>query len=506
MEMNLNRGSAAVCELLLNTAAEHPIECDLLLPDYCPDIVRLLCCRVCSSVADCTVQQSTLTVEGMALVQLCYVGEVGGVRKTEYRVPFSKSFALEREPVSPIWSVGVEPGQMNHRAVSRRRVDLRGTLLLRVKLFDAAEQPVVTGAQGMGVQLRLCEKPAARITGQLQRGFGLAELLTPQVGKRPPAEMVQLECAPILQESRVVAGRVVLKGELMAHLLYKTDLESGELESCDYQLPFSQVLEADGLTDDLQCEAQLYCLSCECAVEEGDGQGELRLEVQLLALLRLYAPVVLSGAVDSYSTLYPTQNTLAQLRVPTRCTPLAERAVVRQETDLPEDAQGVADVWAQVFGQRLYTEQGQPQVQVQIRFTALVASAELGVDCVTHLCETSIAIACEGAASDILCDVTPLSARGSISQGKLLLSCELLLSGLLLEFETQSLLTDLQVDAEHPRQNDPQVGLTVYYAQAGEHVWDISKRYGAMPAQVMADNELTAELLEAATPLMIPTV
>lgn len=45
----------------------------------------------------------------------------------------------------------------------------------------------------------------------------------------------------------------------------------------------------------------------------------------------------------------------------------------------------------------------------------------------------------------------------------------------------------------------------IYYAAAGESVWEIAKRYGALPGQVMADNDLVEETLEADTPLMIPT-
>ena len=46
MELNLKKEAVASCELLLDSAAEQTIECDVLLPDYCPDIVRVLCCSV----------------------------------------------------------------------------------------------------------------------------------------------------------------------------------------------------------------------------------------------------------------------------------------------------------------------------------------------------------------------------------------------------------------------------------------------------------------------------
>ncbi len=506
MELNLHRRSVAACELLLDTAAEHPIECDVLLPDYCPDIVRVLCCQVQSAVTDCAVRKTAFTVEGMAVVKLCYVGEVGGVRKVEYKIPFSKSFELKTEPTRPIWSVTCEQGHTNCRAASRRRVDVRGVIMLRVKLLDAVQQQAVDAAEGMGVQLRACEDSVSDLTGQMQRQFSMAEILTPAVGKSPAVEVVRAECRPTVQESRVMASRVLLKGELMVHLLYKTDPETGALETADYALPLSQVIEADHLDENMQCEAQVNCVSLDCTPDETGQEGELRVEVQLVAVIRFFKPIVLTGATDSYSTLYPTQNTLAKLRVPKSCTAVSERAGVRTEAEAPKDVTALLDVWASPFGQNTHKEDGMITVSGQLKFTALVSTEELGADCVTHTCDVAIKVPCKSDMAELMSDMTVLAVSGSISQGKLMLGCELLLAGMLIEFEMKSLLTDLMVDEQNPRKSDPLLGLMIYYANAGEHVWDISKRFGSLPAQIMADNELTQELLDVDMPLMIPTV
>lgn len=506
MELNLHRRSVAACELLLDTAAEHPIECDVLLPDYCPDIVRVLCCQVQSAVTDCEVRKTTLTVDGMAVVKLCYMGEVGGVRKTEYKIPFSKNFELKNEPVRPIWSVTCEQGHINCRAVSRRRIDVRGVIMLHVKAFDAAQQQAVDIAEGMGIQLRSYEESVSDLMGQMQRQFSLAEVLTPAVGKNPALEIVRAECRPMVQESRVMASRVLIKGELMVHLLYKTDSETGTLETADYSLPLSQVIEADNLDDDTQCEAQISCISVECTPDEMGQEGELRLEVQLSATMRFYHPIVLTGATDSYSTLYPTQNTLSKLRVPKSCSAISERSGVRTEVETAEDVKALLDVWASPFGQTTHIEDDMMVVSGQLRFTALVATEELGADCINHTCEMEIKLPCKNEMAELMSDVTVIAVSGTLSQGKLMLGCELLLSGMLIEFEIKSLLTDLIVDESNPRKSDPLLGLMIYYATAGEHIWDISKRFGSLPAQIMADNELTEEVLQTDMPLMIPTV
>ena len=46
--------------------------------------------------------------------------------------------------------------------------------------------------------------------------------------------------------------------------------------------------------------------------------------------------------------------------------------------------------------------------------------------------------------------------------------------------------------------------LRIYYAQAGEEVFDIAKRYAVSPASISAANGLKAEVLDAKAQLLIP--
>ena len=42
MEYRVMKGEIPVCETILDTSAEQPIDLDFSLPDYCPDIARII--------------------------------------------------------------------------------------------------------------------------------------------------------------------------------------------------------------------------------------------------------------------------------------------------------------------------------------------------------------------------------------------------------------------------------------------------------------------------------
>ena len=47
MELNLQKQTVSVNETVYDGSVEQPLECDVLLPDYCPDIARIISAEGC---------------------------------------------------------------------------------------------------------------------------------------------------------------------------------------------------------------------------------------------------------------------------------------------------------------------------------------------------------------------------------------------------------------------------------------------------------------------------
>lgn len=505
MELQLDRQPVAACEPLLNAAAEYSIECDVLLPDHCPDIVKLICCRADSTVNGCTMHKSVFTVEGMTTVRVCYIGEVGGVRKTEYKLPFSKSFDMTGEAKKPIWSAEAEQSRISCRAVSKRRLEMSGAFQITARAFDTAPQQVIAAAEGMGVRLRRCSEPVTDLTGQLLRRFSVTELLNPMPGMPAAEEIVMSDCKMTVTNASAAASKIVIKGEMTVHILYKDSADPPQLHTADYILPLSQAIEGEGIDEDTLCECELKTVSCECAPEEFGEEGQLRLEVTASADIKLFRTVTAFGARDSYSTLYTTENSFSQIKTLKSCEVFSKRERVRATVEMPQGMIALLDCWAQVTERAVRDGENGAVMAVKLLFTAIAATDESEAQATEQtaqaVIETDLPLGCE-----LLGSVTPVSCTGVMEQGKITLDCELVISGLAMQSETKELLTGLAVDTDSPRRADPLLGLIVYYAAEGEDIWDIAKRFGSSPERIMADNDLDTQVLEKDMPLMIPAV
>ena len=72
MEYRVMKGEIPVCETILDTSAEQPIDLDFSLPDYCPDIQKIFKCQIYPTITEQTISDQ-LDVEGEVLVKLLYL-------------------------------------------------------------------------------------------------------------------------------------------------------------------------------------------------------------------------------------------------------------------------------------------------------------------------------------------------------------------------------------------------------------------------------------------------
>ena len=500
MKLDLVKRPAAVITELLDAAAEHPVECDILLPDYCPDIVRVLTCRAETDVTGRSVNGATLTVDGMTIVTLCYLGEVGGVRKTTVRQPFSKSFELSSAPAAPVVFASAQKSALSCRAVSRRRVDVRGTLQISATVYDAGTTEVISET-GNGTLCLLTEEIENEcITDNVVSRISLREEVTPTAGVERIAEIVRCECQPIVSEWRAVSGGVLFKGELLVSILAACEEE--KLVSMKYSLPVSKL--AESRNPESVRAVTLRCAFAECQLTD-DESGRLSVEMQLEASLLHEAKTTLTAAKDAFSTVCDHEQTQVEISQLAMRSQLKEKLRVEAKTALPDGADTVCDVCASVSQLSSKTEDGEVKITGRVTFAALLSGGEGGVQAVSAstLFEKSVMAAGEG---EFICkaDAAVLSSDAALNEDGVSFDAEILAGSIIMEKRSQKVLGTITLNESSPIVRDESIGLMIRYADDGERVWDIASHYAVSPDDIMRDNELSSDVITEPSVLIIP--
>ena len=149
-------------DTVFNESAEQPIDVDLTLPDYCPDISKIFKCRAFAGISAKSMNGKNITIDGNACITVLYCDESGQLCSYEYQYPFSKNLEMSEECNGGNLSVKAKCEYINCRAVTGRKVDIHGAIGITVRVFKRKSTDIISDADGCGIEQR-CENAPATV-------------------------------------------------------------------------------------------------------------------------------------------------------------------------------------------------------------------------------------------------------------------------------------------------------------------------------------------------------
>jgi len=510
MELNISKQPVYIRETLLEAELEQPVECDVLLPDYCDDIQKILKCTLEPVFTRRQAEGTRLELEGICLVTVYYRSPQGRLCRGEYKVPFARTAELRGEAACPvIWTQGV-CGYVSCRAVSSRRLDIRGAATLRAAVANLREQQAVASAEGTGVQLRQCSCQGTRVLLQASRTVSLCEDVELPESKGGVEAVLRVGAAARLLDCRVMAGKVILRGEAAVSCLYRTP--EGRCETMDFTLPLSQMVDADCADDQCRCFARLEVqhAAVERRSEAGGEERLLTVTASVEARVLVHRDYQALCASDCYSTKYECSCRTARVELPQLVQEVDRTFLYRGRLDLPEGVDRITGLWCQVADWSVREEGGDLAVAGRLRVSLFGQQGEGEMEYYEKLVEFEERVPLGDAGGGSAVFRPSLWAAGQSysfsGEGGLEVRCEVGLAGCLYRCRSISLIGDLALDETRLRESRVQKGLYVCMAEAGEELWDIARRYNTSVDYILEENDLTAGALEQRTMLLVPVL
>lgn len=495
-----------VLENLYDSFAEQGIDCDIAMPDYCPDIMRILKCSVTNSITNSKISGDRATVDGSAKIRIIYTDEKNGIYTFEQDYPFSKFAELPSTFDGAMLFATAKTEYANCRAVSKKRIDIHGVISIRFRILGIKKDNVITGAQGDGVQLMKKEISADSAVAVIQKKFQLAqtEETDGDIGK-----ILFASASPVLSETKVIKGKILLKGEAAMKVIYCA--EGGENKSvcANFNLPFSEIVEAENVTEDCKITVS-FCVDQVQAEPKTDNDGEykyLNIGCDICALVTAYRPSTLGIIADAYSTekeidaKYKTETF-------TRITQnINDSFVCRENLDL-----------SSMEPQRIYTViADSPEAKVSFSGDKMSVTGRIplkliliGGDGTPVFCEREAKFeysrSVDSQSGNLRFEPQLVLTGYSCTltgDGKAEFKAEAGISGTVTESCESRTLVSLQA-SETSELKKRHSSLVICFCSGGERVWDIARKYNTTVEDIMSENELTSEEIPEKMMLIIP--
>lgn len=497
--------------LIYQDVSEQTVDTDIKLPDYCPDIQKILKCRIEPQIDTRCIAGDGLTIEGTSIIRVIYIDAVkGAVRCTEQCCPFTVSANLPASAQSAVVSTQLRVSYLNCRALSPRRLNIHGAFTINIRVTDKTDLHLCTYIKGADIQQKTETLPYSSLEAIAQQPFTVTEAL--EIGQGMPAvqSVIRSDIRAVSREHSLAAGgKLLYKGELLVKLMYLADLDSGKTETLEVNIPFSQVIAVSGIGEDSELVPEVEVLTGAVNLRSEVGFDDplpvltARLCVTVLSFERKETTVV----TDCYSTAYRTDNTYDRCRLPLILSIVKETVTEKSNIELSEGAFAkVKDVWCE--GSVVVCEKAQGTARLRGKYTLCVLAedgegtpfyTERMVEYTRDLRAVSESAELD---SDLCAKFISVSYRIN-GDKKLEVRTELLVTGELYSMTEKSVISGVSADENAPCPRST-ASLILYFAHKGEDIWNIAGSHHTSAARVREDNDLSDDIITEDTMLMLP--
>ena len=497
MELKLKKETFTSYEATAEAPISFETTQEAIVPDYCADVARII-----DTSGTVLVHNKDLGADGRV--------EVNGVIKTtvlfapesgkeigtiHLSIPYHSTCDSRDAAASGIYTVSAALRSIDSRLLNPRKLLIRADVALRVTAYQRKLTQLCTAAESDDMGLQVLEDTAETtvIAEVAEREFSYGEEMCLSASRKGIREILNSRTAIFPSESRVVGGKLVLKGIIQAEILYQD--HAGELGTLSQEYLFSQILETAVSEEtgfarpSFQLSGYEYTLGSE---NDREDDHTVSLSLHIRAYIEILEKRTLRFLADLYSIScslaiepqnLPLLEELHSYSRKQNMREILETAVaVRQVVDasvrcgVSTAQRGESGAWLQtpVFLKVLYLDEND---------ALLVAEKEIQVKGETDISdgsEPTIQVCCPG-------EVTATPAPEGI---------EVRFS---LEFSIDSGIRSqracvAQASAEEQREDEERhPSIVLRKVAPGTRLWDIAKQYRTTGGDILAANQLESE-------------
>lgn len=494
MECKVTGDTVFMYDTVFEGAAEQPVDVEFTLPDYCPDVGRVLKCRATPIISGRETEGDRITVSGIARLEVLYVdGQGGQVRCCTHDMPFSTVISAAGLPEDAKVCADAKVDYINCRAISQRRIDIHGAFTVRVRGVSLCSHQVTSSAEGAGVLTKKQIFDISTAVGHTQTSFAVSESFELPESKPAVAAVVRSSADVCALDCKPIANKLIVKGVAELTVVYCTN--EGVLESMSYSIPFSQFFDISGADDECTCDADLSVSCVELALRT-DPDGEYRrfsADIKCFADLRAYRADTVSLISDAYSTMYELSMERRQMALERYLGEQNQKVRAEGRLSFSGGITEVLDAWCEPVS---CTADSSGTVIGSALLCAVIRNEDGGCEYAETTCDykctageggEDMSFRCRSAACG--CDYSLNGRTGLDLRG------ELRVRTAAYSRKSVPCVVELTPDESSPRSQCEGPALVMYFAGAGEELWDIAREHNASAADIAADNDLTEERL-----------
>lgn len=470
---------------------EQSIDTDFTLPDYYPEITKILKCLQDISILSKQCYDGKLNIGGQVVLTLMYIGSDEQINSFTHTYPFAKSVDVD-DAEGELVCVAPKIAYLNTKAIAPRKVEIHGSASLNVCVSNIEKISVISSDDSDGVYKRTDEISACVPVGVVTKSTFIEDEINIPQTKPTIGKILRYSARPVISECKNISGKTVVKGDVDIDLLYCPS-DSKKPILLTERRGFSQIV--DSVSNGEEC-----CYTSKVKTDlieirpKTSLDGEVRtvnFEVKLTLELVCYEQLSINVITDAFTTKYQADINRCELKTETVADVINDNFVCKKTFDFSGGLLNeIYDTWCDTTVEHTAIDGS------EMLISGVVNIHILGVDndgqpvyferSLDYEYKNTLKNDCD----EYNCcpEVSVVAVNCSLNvDGGADISVEISVNANAFAVKAINAVTSINIDTGSLLHQETQAAVVLYFAE-NESVWNVAQKYKTSPETICKTN------------------
>lgn len=509
--MDMKKRDIVLNKTAAETSSSVVVECDIIVPDVKPDLLKILQTDAVVVLNKKEVTDGGYSIGGRVDFTVLYVPESAkGVCSLSASADFTDNESHPLAKNGMFMDAAAEIEHLEFNLINSRKINIKAVVGIDMQMMEKLPLSIPSELEGEGIMMK--KEKLSGLCRVLQKNDEIKltdELSIPQ-GKPTIETLLKSDVALRNKEIKVIAGKIVAKGELSICSLYisEGDGMATFVENC---MPFTEILDAQGISEDNYNNIDFHVIKSNVnAIPDADGDlRTLDCDIKLGVSISSDEKVSEDVIADVYSTSKKLNINSNNIEVDS-LTSSVEISHTIKENIMPEEElppiSHIYNVVAKPYISSATAQDGKIVLEGIVDTYILYISPKEDSPVYNFKAEIPFSVTLDAPGASTGDKVRSKMTVNHISYnlnaaGEIELRMVISVNAATFGKNAVSVISDI---SEEEFEHGKGPSIVLYFIQKGDTLWDIAKRYHTKEEYIRKLNNIDGEILTEGMQILIP--
>ena len=506
MDITLKKENYKILQTVKDNSIEECVEADFSLPEYMPEILRIIKSTAQPKVNSCKAVGERVTVDGECELRMIYAAEDGCIYSFSQSRPFTRH--CENIVFNDATDINCEVSvsYVNCRATSTKRAEIKSGIVIKINAFLEETEEIISVEEPC-IEKKCMPVRAMSLGCKKTRTFSMSDTASLSI---PCAFIISSRASAFCSEIKKISNKIMIKGDAVVEICYVNANDKSCTENIRHTLPINQILEYDGMEERFSGNVTLNVTAVDVMLKnEQDGVGssfDIGLSIEASASMWEEKELVVIN--DAYAVGSSIDLKKQSMVFFTPVDEIRDTYIFRE--DFQVSGEGVSKVIGSTCELTNVVAKKENEVLVisgNISLSVLIKDSSGSISNINKILDVKYERKADYEVNDIFClpklNVFSLDCaeKGSNSID---VRAEINVSASVFGKVFIDGVTDITESENQIVRNSN--AITVYFPEESESLWSIARRYNTTVKAIAEENGLEGESTENLKVIFIPAV